>query len=38
MIQDLNPIAKAITFSKFTLGKVPPRIGGIKVYPGKVCN
>ena len=36
VIQDLSPIAKAIKFSRCTLGKIPPRIGGIKVYPGKV--
>ena len=35
-IQNLSPLAKAIKFSRFTLGRIPPRIGGIKVYPGKV--
>ena len=35
-IHELGPVLNAITFSKLKLGRVPPRIGGIKVYPGKV--
>ena len=35
-ILKVQRLFKAIKFSRFTLGRIPPRIGGIKVYPGKV--